>query len=665
MAAEIIRDAPIGQLLRWVTRNRILQYPEERPDFKLPLGYGLAKPGYSSTSDATTPARTPAPYSPGSDDTEKANLEPAETRSRHPSDVDRLHLERMETAKDTEFDRNDSVQTDLEKATTNRSHLSRTATRTALEAIHTRAEFDEAFRVASLARGPTQPIVPERTHDGLILVDFYTTDDPANPQNWTLKRKGVATLQICLYTLAVYMGSAIYAPSISGVQEEFGVSITVASLGLALYVLAYGIGPLIFSPISEIPVIGRNPPYMITMGIFVALCLAAPLVDNIAGLLVVRFLQGFFGSPCLATGGASLGDMFSIIKLPYVLGLWALSATCGPALGPIISGFSVTAKNWRWSLWEMLWLSGPIFIMMLLFLPETFQANILLRRAKRLRKLTGNDNYRSQSELDQAALKPRDVLYDALVRPIQLMVLDPAIGFTAAYVGLCYGIYYSFFEAFPIVYIERYHFTLGEMGLTFLSITAATLLSLAMYYLYVYKVVEPDFRAHGIGRLERRLIPALYASFLLPIGLFIFAWTSDGKIHWIVSVVGVFLFTIGGKHALILRKRVTKTIANRSISASLHPDASHLRLPPDGLPAIRGQSVRRQRFRSLERGFRGYHVQQADVLRHGHRTGRESTWSSDCGLYIGHLCALLLWREPEGEESIRCKIRWDGAGWFG
>ena len=88
------------------------------------------------------------------------------------------------------------------------------------------------------------------------------------------------------------------------------------------------------------------------------------------------------------------------------------------------------------------------------------------------------------------------------------------------------------------------------MGLTFLSITAATLLSLAMYYLYVYKVVEPDFRAHGIGRLERRLIPALYASFLLPIGLFIFAWTSDGKIHWIVSVVGVFLFTIGGKHAL-------------------------------------------------------------------------------------------------------------------
>lgn len=237
--------------------------------------------------------------------------------------------------------------------------------------------------------------------------------------------------------------------------------------------------------------------------------------------------------------------MFSIIKLPYVLGLWALSATCGPALGPIISGFSVAAENWRWSLWEMLWLSGPIFITMLLFLPETSQANILLRRARRLRALTGNSNYRSLSELEQAKLNPRAVLFDALVRPMQLMVLDPAIGFTAAYIALCYAIFYSFFEAFPIVYGERYHFNLGEMGLTFLSITAATILSLAIYYLYVYKVVEPDFRANGIGKLERRLVPALYSSFLLPIGLFIFAWTSDGKIHWIVSVVGVFLFTIG------------------------------------------------------------------------------------------------------------------------
>lgn len=99
----------------------------------------------------------------------------------------------------------------------------------------------------------------------------------------------------------------------------------------------------------------------------------------------------------------------------------------------MISGFSVPAENWHWSLWEILWLAGPIFLAMLLFLPETYSANILLRRAQRLRRLRGASDGRlmSQSEIDQANTKPRDVAFEALVRPLQLIVMDPAIGFTA------------------------------------------------------------------------------------------------------------------------------------------------------------------------------------------------------------------------------------------
>lgn len=290
--SDIIRDAPIGQILRWITGNRILLYPEEKPDFQLPAGYTLPEKSISDVSTTTTPIATP--YSQEeSNDTENLNDEPERAQSRQSNEIDRNYLERLETAKDDELEHS---QSDVEKAITNHSHLSRIATHTTLRSIQTRAELDEAFRTASFARPPTQPIVPARTHDGLVLVDFYTTDDPANPQNWSLRKKGIATLQICLYTLAVYMGSSIYTPSIPGVEEEFGVSAAVASLGLALYVLAYGVGPLIFSPVSEIPAVGRNPPYVVTMGIFVALCVAAPLVDNVAGLMVLRFLQGFFGS---------------------------------------------------------------------------------------------------------------------------------------------------------------------------------------------------------------------------------------------------------------------------------------------------------------------------------------------------------------------------------
>jgi DHA1 family multidrug resistance protein-like MFS transporter len=180
-------------------------------------------------------------------------------------------------------------------------------------------------------------------------------------------------------------------------MEQFNVSADVASLGLSMYVLAYGIGPLLFSPLSEIPFVGRNPPYIITFAVFVILLVPTALIQNIGGLMVLRFLAGFFGSPCLATGGASLGDMFSLVKLPYVLAVWAFAATCGPALGPLLSGFSVAAMDWRWSLWELLWLAGPVWILLFLFLPETSPSTILLQRAERLRKISGNQAIRSQS----------------------------------------------------------------------------------------------------------------------------------------------------------------------------------------------------------------------------------------------------------------------------
>lgn len=70
-----------------------------------------------------------------------------------------------------------------------------------------------------------------------------------------------------------------------------------------------GIGPLLFSPLSEIPYIGRNPIYIITFTIFILLTVGTALCDSFSGFLVLRFLQGFFGSPCLATGAATLTDM--------------------------------------------------------------------------------------------------------------------------------------------------------------------------------------------------------------------------------------------------------------------------------------------------------------------------------------------------------------------
>lgn len=99
---------------------------------------------------------------------------------------------------------------------------------------------------------------------------------------------------------------------------------TKASLGLGMYVLGCkfclqrcglslsmtdGLGPLLWSPMSEIPIFGRNVPYIATFAIYVVLCVPTALVNNFGGLLFLRFITGFFGSPCLANGAASMQDI--------------------------------------------------------------------------------------------------------------------------------------------------------------------------------------------------------------------------------------------------------------------------------------------------------------------------------------------------------------------
>lgn len=89
------------------------------------------------------------------------------------------------------------------------------------------------------------------------------------------------------------------------------------------------------------PIIGRNPPHLVTYAIFIILCGPTALIIKFSRLLVLRFLQGYFGSPCLATGGASMGDLYPLLALPYLLTFWVAPATCGSALGTLVSGFSV------------------------------------------------------------------------------------------------------------------------------------------------------------------------------------------------------------------------------------------------------------------------------------------------------------------------------------
>lgn len=87
-----------------------------------------------------------------------------------------------------------------------------------------------------------------------------------------------------------------------------------------------------------------------------------------------------------------------------------------------------------------------------------------------------------------------------------------------------------------------YGFSLGEMGAMFAFLMAGCLIGSTIYAILLRTVYEPYTLKHGIGVQEYRLVPGIFASVLAPAGLFLFAWTAQPEIHWIVPTIGVVIY---------------------------------------------------------------------------------------------------------------------------
>jgi MFS transporter, DHA1 family, multidrug resistance protein len=383
----------------------------------------------------------------------------------------------------------------------------------------------------------------EKATPGTIVVTWYSDGDEANPRNWSPLKKGWTMTVITLYTFVVYCTASIITPTIEVVMQRYNISYESASLGLAMYVFGYATGPMFFSPLSEVRFIGRNPPYVLSFVVFFALSIALCFVDNWPAIVVLRFLQGWFGSPALATGAASIEDMYDMYEAPYGYVWWVAAMYCGPALGPLLAGYAVPV-DWRWPMYEVVIMSTPILVMLPL-MPETWPAKILLRRAQRLRKSTGNENYRSASELK--TIDFGKTLTSAMIKPIEISIKDPAIGFAVIYAMIVYGTYYSFFEAFPITYLGVYQMSLGGLGLIFTSLAVGCAVGVLIYVMYLKKVFIPRARhfheTYGTPvAIEQWLRPGLFGVWGVSAGLILYAWTARSDIHWMVPTLGIAIW---------------------------------------------------------------------------------------------------------------------------
>jgi hypothetical protein len=97
----------------------------------------------------------------------------------------------------------------------------------------------------------THPLAHVKTTEAEI-VEFDGLDDPYHPLNWPFRKKVVTTLLYGLTTMGATWASSVYSPAVAQVASQYHVGTEVSLLGLTFLLMGFGLGPLLWAPLSEL-----------------------------------------------------------------------------------------------------------------------------------------------------------------------------------------------------------------------------------------------------------------------------------------------------------------------------------------------------------------------------------------------------------------------------
>ncbi|GAA5866346.1 hypothetical protein JCM3774_006624 [Rhodotorula dairenensis] len=377
----------------------------------------------------------------------------------------------------------------------------------------------------------------EEAPPDVIWVEWDGPDDPANPLNWSRRRKWLISWVGIGFCALVSFSVSGYSIAVASVQETFDCSKTIALLGITLFTITFGAAPLLLAPLSE--VYGRSYIYFFSALVFFLCFLPQALAKSIAVVLVFRFVSGIAGSTAVSLVGGTLADVWRDEDRGTPMALFSFAAFGSTGLGPVAFGYLAQMKGFRYVSWALFAMSGAFAVCMPFVLDETRASVLLSRKAAKLRKTTGDNRYQSKDDFERASLA--EMFKTSLGRPVRMLLMEPVLLAITLWISFCWAVLYLFLVSIPYVYGRIFHFNTGEAGVVYITQFIGSCIGMA-YDQYCGRFYRRNVEKRGP---EARLYTAFGAGLCVPIGSFIFCFTAYPHVHWIGSCIGVAILYIG------------------------------------------------------------------------------------------------------------------------
>ncbi|OJJ04051.1 hypothetical protein ASPVEDRAFT_43491 [Aspergillus versicolor CBS 583.65] len=209
-------------------------------------------------------------------------------------------------------------------------------------------------------------------HDGELILHPQPSSDPCDPLNWATWRKTVVLVCMAVYAFVGNFTSSSIASAfpIYATPLAFNPPVSMGRLShlIAVNVLMMGAANIWWVPLAN--TFGRRPITLLNLLILVFCCMWAGLATSFESLLAARFFMGVGVGPADTIAPNVIGEIYFTHQRGKAMGFYTVFLCLGSLVGGISGGY-IASNGLEWLHWVNVIICAILFIVCLIFVPET------------------------------------------------------------------------------------------------------------------------------------------------------------------------------------------------------------------------------------------------------------------------------------------------------
>ncbi|OOF92781.1 hypothetical protein ASPCADRAFT_133175 [Aspergillus carbonarius ITEM 5010] len=395
-----------------------------------------------------------------------------------------------------------------------------------------------------------------------------------DPRLFPRRVRYAALLTVNIFVFLGNMYSSGIATGFDSLAADLHVGYQKLSDLISWSVLSMGLANLFWMPLALC--FGKRPIVLVSMAMFVAGTIWTVVAKDYNSLLGARIFASFGYGSIESLGPSILADMFYERNYSSAMALYALFLSAGSQVGPLIAGYLVAARGWRWFFILCLIVAAVNLVTTFFFLPETlyepraedqlevedkgkhdiFQshieavAEVSASRQLQQERFSYGDHWKSLFKVGLSDAAKEKGLFKHLAHMFWLplpMLLVPGVLLASMMYGVVLGAVVSISTLSADLFSPPpYNFSSAALGLFALGSFVGILV--------VWPIAGPltdglsnylRTRNNGVHKPEHR-IPALIVPFFIsPVGLVVFGYTVSRQMQYVAPAAGSAMSAAG------------------------------------------------------------------------------------------------------------------------